>query len=152
MYLFLAVLGLCWRRQWHPTPVLLPGKSHGRRSLLGCSPWGSEESDMTEGLCYFAGFSLAAVSEGYSPVALCRLLIAVASLVAKHRLTGTQASITALCDSIVAAPGLQSTGSVAVAHGLSCSVACGIFPDRGLNPYFLNLQVDSLPLSHQGSP
>ena len=28
-----------WRRQWHPTPVLLPGKSHGRRSLLGYSPW-----------------------------------------------------------------------------------------------------------------
>ena len=28
------------RRQWHPTPVLLPGKSHGRRSLEGCSPWG----------------------------------------------------------------------------------------------------------------
>ena len=28
-----------WRRQWHPTPVLLPGKSHGRRSLVGCSPW-----------------------------------------------------------------------------------------------------------------
>ena len=29
-----------WRRQWHPTPVLLPGKSHGQRSLMGCSPWG----------------------------------------------------------------------------------------------------------------
>ena len=29
-----------WRRQWQPTPVLLPGKSHGRRSLVGCSPWG----------------------------------------------------------------------------------------------------------------
>ena len=29
-----------WRRQWHPTPVLLPGQSHGRRSLIGCSPWG----------------------------------------------------------------------------------------------------------------
>ena len=29
-----------WRRQWHPTPVLLPGKSHGRRSLVGCSQWG----------------------------------------------------------------------------------------------------------------
>ena len=28
-----------WRRQWHPTPVLLPGKSHGQRSLVGCSPW-----------------------------------------------------------------------------------------------------------------
>ena len=38
------------RRQWHSTPVLLPGKSHGRRSLVGCSPWGREESDMTERL------------------------------------------------------------------------------------------------------
>ena len=38
------------RRQWHPTPVLLPGNSHGQRSLLGCSPWGLEESDTTERL------------------------------------------------------------------------------------------------------
>ena len=38
------------RRQWHPTPVLLPGKSHGQRSLVGCSPWGLEVSDMTERL------------------------------------------------------------------------------------------------------
>ena len=30
------------KRQWHPTPVLLPGESHGRRSLVGCSPWGSQ--------------------------------------------------------------------------------------------------------------
>ena len=37
-------------RQWHPTPVLLPGKSHGRRSLMGCSPWGREESDTIERL------------------------------------------------------------------------------------------------------
>ena len=36
--------------QWHPTPVLLPGKSHGRRSLAGCSPWGRRESDTTERL------------------------------------------------------------------------------------------------------
>ena len=36
--------------QWHPTPVLLPGKSHGWRSLVGCSPWGREELDMTERL------------------------------------------------------------------------------------------------------
>ena len=33
---------------WHPTPVLLPGKSHGRKSLVGCSPWGRSESDTTE--------------------------------------------------------------------------------------------------------
>ena len=38
------------RRQWHPTPVLLPGKSHGQRSLVGCSPWGLEESDTTSRL------------------------------------------------------------------------------------------------------
>ena len=40
------------RRQWHPTPVLLPGKSHGQRSLVGCSPWGHEESDTTERLIW----------------------------------------------------------------------------------------------------
>ena len=34
------VLGISWRRQWYPTPVLLPRKSHGWRSLVGCSPWG----------------------------------------------------------------------------------------------------------------
>ena len=38
------------RRQWHPTPVLLPGESHGRRSLVGCSPWGRYELDTTERL------------------------------------------------------------------------------------------------------
>ena len=38
------------RRHWHPTPALLPGKSHGWRSLVGCSPWGHKESDTTERL------------------------------------------------------------------------------------------------------
>ena len=41
-----------WRRQWHPTPVLLPGKSHGWRSLVGYSPRGCKELDTTERL-YF---------------------------------------------------------------------------------------------------
>ena len=41
---------LIWRRQWQPTPVLLPGKSHGWRSLMGCSPWSRKESDTTERL------------------------------------------------------------------------------------------------------
>ena len=39
-----------WRRKWQPTPVLLPGKSHGWRSLAGYSPWGCKESDTTERL------------------------------------------------------------------------------------------------------
>ena len=50
------------RRQWHPTPVLLPGKSHGWRSLVGCSPWGCKESDTTERLRFH--FSLSCVGEG----------------------------------------------------------------------------------------
>ena len=48
--------------QWHPTPVLLPGKLHGRRSLVGCSPWGHEESDTTERL--YVHFSLSCTGEG----------------------------------------------------------------------------------------
>ena len=47
---------------WHPTPVLLPGKSHGRRSLAGCSPWGCEESDTTSWLHF--PFSLSCIGEG----------------------------------------------------------------------------------------
>ena len=46
------------RRQWHPTPVLLPGKSHGWRSLVGCSPWGRTESDMTEATAAAVGRNL----------------------------------------------------------------------------------------------
>ena len=50
------------RRQWHPTPVLLPGKSHGWKSLVGCSPWGCKESDTTERLRFH--FSLSCTGEG----------------------------------------------------------------------------------------
>ena len=37
-----------WRREWQPTPVFLPGEFHGQRSLVGYSPWGHKELDMTE--------------------------------------------------------------------------------------------------------
>ena len=36
-----------WRREWLPTPVFLPGESHAQRSLVGYSPWGHKDSDMT---------------------------------------------------------------------------------------------------------
>jgi len=39
---------ILWKRKWHPTPVLLPGKSHGLRSLAGYSPWGYKELDSVE--------------------------------------------------------------------------------------------------------
>ena len=68
MKLMIPVPFSCWhwrgtvrRRQWHTTPVLLPGKSHGRRSLVGCSPWGCEESDRTERLHFH--FSLLCIGE-----------------------------------------------------------------------------------------
>ena len=51
-----------WRRQWQPTPVRLPGKSHGWRSLEGCSPWGCCELDTTEWLCF--QFSFSCIGEG----------------------------------------------------------------------------------------
>ena len=54
--------------------------------------------------------------------------------------------------SVAVIPGLQSTGSGVVVHGLSCSMACGIFPEQGLNLCLLHRQVDYLPLNHQESP
>ena len=50
------------RRQWHPTPVLLPGKSQGERILVGCSPWGRKESYTTVRLHFH--FSLSCIGEG----------------------------------------------------------------------------------------
>ena len=59
---FAQVSNLYQRRQWHPNPVLLPGKSHGWRSLVGYSPWGRTESDTTERLHF--QFSLSCIGEG----------------------------------------------------------------------------------------
>ena len=73
-------------------------------------------------------------------VAVCGNLTGVASLTAEHRLQ---------------ANGLQRlhhVGSIVVLRGLSCSAACGIFPDQGLNPCPLGGQVASYLLSHQGNP
>ena len=55
------MLKISRRRQWQPTPVLLPEKSHGRSSLVGCSPWGRYESDTTERL--HVHFSLSHIGE-----------------------------------------------------------------------------------------
>ena len=63
---------ISWRRQWHPTPVLLPGKSHERRSLVGCSPWGRKESDVTERLHFH--FSLSCIGEGNGNPVQCSCL------------------------------------------------------------------------------
>ena len=105
------------------------------------------------GLCCCVRLSLGAVSGSYAPVVVCRLLLAVASLVAERGLDGA---------------GLQSlwhVGSVAVAHGLwsaqaavvgvcglRCAEACVLFPQQGSNLCLLPWQVDSQPRDHQRSP
>ena len=61
-----------WRKQWHPTPVLLPGKSHGQRSLVGYRPWGHEELDTTERLHFH--FSLSCIGEGNGNLIQCSCL------------------------------------------------------------------------------
>ena len=84
------------RRQWHPTPVRFPGKSHGWRSLVGCSPWGLKELDTTERLHFH--FSLSLIGEG----------------------NGTHFSVLAWRISGMGEPGgLPSTGSHRVGHDWS---------------------------------
>ena len=92
-----------------------------------------------------AGVSLVGASRGYSLVVVPGLLTAVASLDERHSLYIAWASV-------VGVPGLQSTDSVVVVHGLSCSTACGIFPAHRWNPHLLHWWKDSLPLSHHGGP
>ena len=63
LYFYYMVTRMILRgRQWHPTPVLLPGKFHRRRSLEGCSPWGRWGSDTTERLHFH--FLLSCIGEG----------------------------------------------------------------------------------------
>ena len=80
-----------------------------------------------------------------------RRLVAVASLVVEHSLESMWASVMQRMGLVVAVYRFLNTGSIAV-HELSCSMACGIFLEQGWNPCLLNWQVDSLLLSHQGSP
>ena len=84
------------------------------------------------GLRFCARLSLVAVSGGHS----------------SSRCAGLSLSRPLLLRST----GSRCAGSVVVAHGPSCSAACGIFPDQGSNPCPLHWQVDSYPLRHQGSP
>ena len=62
IYVWVGVHNTARRRQWHPTLVLFPGISHGWKSLVGCSPWGRQESDTTERLHFH--FSLSCIGEG----------------------------------------------------------------------------------------
>ena len=59
-----------WRRKWQPTPVFLPGESHGQRSLVGYSPWDHKELDTTEQLTFHFHFILVLIVESLSHIQL----------------------------------------------------------------------------------
>ena len=98
------------------------------------------------GLCCFTGFSLVVASGGCSLVVVCGLLIV------EHRLQGAEASMAVAHGLSSVAPGLQCTRSVVVLQELSCSMACGIFPDQGSKPCLLLWQANSVPLRIPGKP
>ena len=93
---------------------------------------GRAGSSLPQGLCSSRG-EWGLLSSCGVWASRCGLLVVVASPVAEQGLQGVRAS-------------------VVVVHWLSCSAACGIFLDQGLNTHLLHWQVDSLPLSHQGNP
>ena len=95
-------------------------------------------------------FPLVMVSGEPLPTVACGLLTVVASLAL---VLGSYSLWLWPVASVVVAHGLERGGSAVVAHEPSCSMACGIFPDQGLNPCPLHWQADSQPLNHHhGSP
>ena len=110
-----------WRRKWQPTPAFLSGKSHGQRSLAGCSPWGcrrvghdlatEEHIHVYMETCIWLPW-ISAAALRLPLAAAFRLLTAVTSLVSEHGLWGVQTS-------------------GVVVHGLSYPAACVISPDQG---------------------
>lgn len=100
--------------------------------------------------CYIV-FSLVAESGSSSLVAVCGLLVALASPVQEHwlllsRSTGSRAGEPQYLwpvGSVLAAPGPWSTGSIVMAHGLSCSAAWGLFPEQQWKPCLPRWQADS---------
>ena len=92
------------------------------------------------GLCFCIGFSLFVVSRDYPLAAVRRLLIAVASLIVEHSFWGMGASVSVAHGLSSCGSGLQSTGSIDMAHRFSRPAACGIFPEQGWNQCPLHQQ------------
>ena len=124
------------RRQWHPTPVLLPGKSHGWRNLVGCSPCGLEESDTTERLHFH--FSLSCIGEGNGNPLQC-------SCLENPRDRGARwASVYGVAQSRTRLTGLSSSSSIFIYVGFpgvsqvkasACNVGdLGSIPGSGRSP------------------
>ena len=101
------------------------------------------------GLRCCSGFSLVAASGGYSSLQCTRFAFGGFSSREARALGAGASVVTARAGSAIVVLRLQRTGSVVVVQALSCSSACGIFPDQGSNPCLLHQQADSSPMSHQ---
>ena len=78
---------ILWSRKWQPTPVFLPGKSHGQRNLVDCSPWGLTESDTTEhARTHTHTLSLSLRRQEEPPSRMPDLVITLSSFQEKHTL------------------------------------------------------------------
>ena len=152
---------MLWR-QWHPTPVLLPGKSHGWRSLVGWSPWGREESDTTERLHFH--FSLSCIGEGNGNPLQCSCMENFrdgGAWLGSHRVYGVTQSwtrlkrlsssssmlclVNQLCPTLCNPMNCSPPGSSVHGDspGKNTEVGChaflqGIFPTQGLNSGLLH--------------
>ena len=121
--------------------------SHG-----GCISCFQEEKEGQSALLFFLNFYLFI----YLFIWLCWVFVSVRGLSPVAASGGHSSSrcagLSLSRPLLLRSTGSRCAGSVAVAHGLSCSAACGIFPDQGSNPCPLHWQADSQPLRHQGSP
>ena len=150
---------MLWRRQWLPTLVLLPGKFHGRRSLVGCRPWGCEESDTAERLHFH--FSPSCIGEGNGNPLQCSCLEnprdGGAWWAAVYGVAQSWTRLKRLSSSSCLVDGLQPTrvpcqGDLTGKNiGVSChSLLQGLFHHAGIKPRFPALKEDSLPSEPPG--
>ena len=130
------------------SPVLLPGKSHRRRSLVGCSPWCHEQPDTTERLHF--QFSLSCIGEGNGNPLQCSCL--------ENPRDGRAwwAAVSGVAQSQTRLKWLSSSSRLFIPCGFlgkDIKVGChfflqGIFPDKESNLDLLHCQADSFPLNH----
>ena len=146
-----------WRREWQPTPVLLPGKFHGQRSLVGYSPWGRKESDTTGQLysltgCLFCGSRVLTYlqSESHTVVSKCQNT-EVGSLSLLQGIFPTQGSNPGLLHCRQILYQLSHKGGLRILEWVAYPFSTYL-PDPGIEPESLALQTDSLPTELSGKP
>ena len=134
---------------WQPTPVVLPGKPHGQRSLVGYSQWGREELDTTERLMLLPLFKQS-VHTGCQRLSVEKATEKLTSNFLLFWLpwvfVAMQGSVCLWgrgCSRRGGFPCCRARAAVAGLHGLPCCSACGIFPDQGLNARPLHWQAAS---------